>query len=83
MYSALYYGTKIKDNKQEDPVSCKEMFKFWNEILNKYILRMIKQIVKSDFDNIQFLLVMPSLESNIFLKGHFHKRVKSWISYSY
>lgn len=29
MYRALYYRTKIKDNKQEDPASCREIFKFY------------------------------------------------------
>ena len=32
MYSAPYYKTKIQDNKQEDPASCKEIFTFWNKM---------------------------------------------------
>ena len=35
---------------------------------------MIRLIFKSDIDKIKFLLVMPSLESNIFLKESFQKR---------
>lgn len=53
------------------------------KFLDKYILRAIKGILKSDFNNLQFLLVMPNIESDIVLKGNFHKRMKSCIAYRY